>query len=73
MSTTCECFENCDLFDNTTAKLPSTAKSFQDKFCKGDHGNCARYLIYKRLGKEFVPDDLFPNERGKALNIIDTI
>ncbi|MBU2510394.1 hypothetical protein KJ966_03615 [bacterium] len=71
MTNTCECFEKCDLFDCATAKLPSTAKSFQDKYCRNDHGNCARYMIFKKLGRDFVPADLFPNERGRALTILD--
>jgi hypothetical protein len=71
MSIGCECFEKCDLFSSGVAKLPSTSKSFQDKFCYMDHNACARYIVYKRLGKSFIPDDLFPNERGRAMQLID--
>ena len=71
MSTVCECFEKCDLFNTGVAKLPSTSKSFQDKFCNMDHDACARFIVFKRLGKESVPSDLFPNERGRAMELID--
>ncbi len=71
MSTVCECFEKCELFSSGVAKLPSTSKSFQDKFCNVDHDACARYIVYKQLGRESVPSDLFPNERGRAMELIN--
>lgn len=70
MAEMCECFGNCELFKSTVANLPSTAKAFQDKFCKIDNTACARYIVYQKLGRELVPADLYPNERGKAMTMI---
>jgi hypothetical protein len=71
MTTICECFDKCELFSNSVANLPSTSKSFKDKFCSLDHNACARFMVYKRLGQDSVPTDLFPNERGRAMELID--
>lgn len=72
MSGMCECYETCDLFNKSVVNLPSTAKSFEEKFCKIDNESCARYVVYKQLGKNLVPTDLFPNEMGKAISIVES-
>ena len=38
------------------------------KYCKGDNSGCARYMVFKALGREEVPLDLYPNQ--VILNII---
>lgn len=72
-SSNCECFETCDLFNTSISKLPSTSKSFQDKFCHLNHKSCARYMVFEKLGKDEIPKDLFPNERGRALELIGAV
>jgi len=71
MAAVCECFSYCGLFNSGVARLPSTSKSFQEKFCTLNHFSCARYMVYKQLGKDLIPGDLFPNERGRALKLIE--
>lgn len=36
------------------------------KYCKGEHWECGRFMVFKVLGKEHVPDDLYPNEVYRA-------
>lgn len=71
-ATVCEYFEKCNLFESGVGNLPSTSKAFQEKFCNLNNTICARYMVFVKLGKECVPEDLFPNERGRALKLIDS-
>jgi hypothetical protein len=43
----------------------------QEKYCKGDNSLCARYIVFKALGKEHVPADLLPFQTDKAKELID--
>ena len=42
-------------------------------YCQGDNLKCARYMVAKKLGKEKVPQDLYPNmvEKAKKLMLED--
>lgn len=71
MAEVCEVFDSCELFTQGVANLPSTSKSFKTRYCQQDPDSCARYLVQKKLGRDLVPKDLFPNERGRALKLID--
>jgi hypothetical protein len=50
--------------------MPSMADMYKKKYCQGDNTNCARYMVFKTLGKGTVPGDLFPNMAAKAQEII---
>ena len=40
------------------------------KYCKEDNSRCARFMVFKKLGKPKVPTDLFPNQIEKATSVI---
>ncbi len=65
----CELIATCIFFNDKMADLPSAADFLKKKFCVGDNSECGRYVVFKALGREKVPKDLFPNdiERAKAL------
>uniref|UniRef100_A0A7C4UD04 Uncharacterized protein n=1 Tax=candidate division WOR-3 bacterium TaxID=2052148 RepID=A0A7C4UD04_UNCW3 len=50
--------------------LEETIKYVKSKYCKRSPEECARYIVYKALGKDKIPDDLFPAEKERALEII---
>ncbi|MBN2755314.1 MAG: hypothetical protein JXR81_10715 [Candidatus Goldbacteria bacterium] len=66
----CECLEKCPFFNDKMVNLPATAEIYKKKFCRGDFEGCARYIIFKKLGKEKVPADLLPNQADRAQVII---
>ena len=67
---TCECLEKCDFFNDKMANMPSTANIIKRKYCEGDNLECARYVVYKVLGKEGVPSDMFPTQIERAKELI---
>ena len=69
----CECLEGCPFFNDMMTGKPATAEMYKKKFCVGDSSECARYMVFKAVGKESVPADLYPNQKDRANNIISGI
>ena len=65
----CEMLEKCPFFNETMHGMPDHAELFKSLYCHGNHNMCARFMVYKSLGPQTVPADLFPNEiqRGNRL------
>lgn len=42
---------------------------FRNEYCKKNYAECARFMVYNRLG-ENVPAELLPNQPDKAIGII---
>ncbi len=63
----CKMLGGCIFFNKTSGQLAETMKS---QYCKGDFSKCARYMVATTLGREKVPQTLFPNMQSKAQEII---
>ena len=68
----CELLAGCIFFNDKMSNMPAMASIFKDKYCKDDNAECARYMVFKALGKEKVPPNLFPNMKDKAKEVIST-
>jgi hypothetical protein len=66
----CECTAGCPFFNDKMANMPAMSDLYKNLYCKGDFSNCARYMIFKTLGKPAVPVDLFPNQKERAQTIL---
>lgn len=66
----CECLAGCPFFQGFLKNMPANAELTKLKFCQSDYAECGRYLVFKALGKPKVPDNLFPRDKEKALEII---
>ena len=63
----CERLEGCAFFVKIRS-LPKTAEQLMTNYCRGDNSGCARlWCISSGVSP---PDDLFPNERDRALIIL---
>ena len=67
----CEFLKGWPFFNDILDDMPAVANMMKSKYCRGDNAQCARYLVRTEVGKEAVPDDLFPHEKDKAQEIID--
>ena len=68
----CECLENCPYFEGDLHKEISVIQELRvQKYCKGDNSTCARYMVFKALGKEHVPRNLLPTDVDGAKKIIE--
>ena len=66
----CECLAACPFFNDKMANKPGTVEIYKKKYCLGDNADCARHMVFKKLGRPGVPADLFPNQKDLAQKII---
>lgn len=66
----CECLAGCIFFNDKMSKKPGTAEIYKKKYCLGDNVDCARYMVFQKLGKANVPADLYPNQSNIAQKLI---
>ncbi len=67
----CENINRCRFFNDRLENMPAMASMYKKNYCEGEYEKCARYVVCKKLGKEGVPDTLFPNQIDKALKILE--
>jgi len=65
----CECLNGCPFFNDKMKDTEGIGAIYKKKYCLGDNTHCARYMVFKKLGKPGVPADLYPNmhDRAKAI------
>lgn len=69
----CEFLGKCPFFNDKLANMPGHAEFFKDLYCRRNNETCARYMIAKKLGREAIPRDLFPNHVEMAKEIISCL
>ncbi|THB69641.1 MAG: hypothetical protein D6E12_04315 [Desulfovibrio sp.] len=68
----CECLAMCPFFLGKMANMPVIADMLKRTYCRGDNSLCARYKVFKAKGLHVVPDDLYPRQMDRALNIVES-
>ncbi|MBN2353029.1 MAG: hypothetical protein JXD23_10710 [Spirochaetales bacterium] len=66
----CVCLAGCLFFNDKMADMPTMANMYKRNYCRGDSSQCARYMVFRALGRESVPVDLFSNMADRARAII---
>lgn len=66
----CSLIEGCIFFNDKMANMPSMATMYKDRYCQDSFETCARYEVFKAIGRENVPRDLYPNEAHKVSDIL---
>jgi hypothetical protein len=66
----CECLAKCPFFNDKMANMPALSDMYKNSYCKGDWQKCARHMVFKQLGRDAVPMDLFPNQQDRATQIL---
>ncbi|MBN1968287.1 MAG: hypothetical protein JXR48_11495 [Candidatus Delongbacteria bacterium] len=67
----CECIAGCPFFNDKMKDTEGLGAIYKKKYCLGDKTICARYMVFKKLGKQAVPANLYPNQHDKANAIIN--
>ena len=67
----CELLAGCIFFNDRMASMPSTAEVIKLRYCKSDNTGCARYMIFRTMGRDKVPQELFPNQIEQAMQVIE--
>jgi hypothetical protein len=68
----CELIAGCVFFNDKMAHMPATSELMKDRYCHGDNSQCARYMVYQKLGRPKVPTDLNPGNIERAKKIISS-
>ena len=68
----CECLAGCPFFNDKMAGKPALISLYKKQYCLGDNSNCARFMVFKRLGSKSVPPNLFPNMQEKAQQLLSS-
>lgn len=66
----CERLPHCIFIKEKLAKTPDSLEIFIERYCQGDYSKCARHKVFRTIGKEAVPEDLYPFETERAEAII---
>jgi len=67
----CECLAGCPFFNDKMDDMPSLAAIYKNRYCQNDFDSCARHIVFKALGREKVPKDLFPNQLSRAQELVN--
>ncbi len=68
--TGCELLPTCPFFGDRMKYTDGLGALYKQRYCVGDHSTCARYMVFKRLGRAAVPEDLYPNMASRAQEIL---
>jgi len=66
----CECLKGCPFFNDKMKDTEGLGALYKEQYCLGDNTVCARYMVFKKLGKPGVPADLYPNMVAQATKLI---
>ncbi len=66
----CECLPKCPFFNDRMQNMPGMSAVYKKRYCKTDSSKCARYIVFKKLGRDEVPSNLFPNQIEIAQSLI---
>jgi len=67
----CEFLSSCPFFKNIKKEEIKKKEFYKNKFCLGGYNtSCARYILRIHKGKDYVPEDLAPDQIEKVNRII---
>jgi hypothetical protein len=66
----CEFLDKCIFFNDHMKGMPSTSEVIKLRYCRDNYSECGRYRVRMALGKEQVPEDMFPNHLEHAQEMI---
>jgi hypothetical protein len=69
----CEVRSSCFFFNAAHQGTPGLAGQLRDMYCTGNYAACARLLVYRRRGRNKVPDYLSPDDIQEACKLLDDL
>ncbi|NQT26263.1 hypothetical protein HQ585_12975 [candidate division KSB1 bacterium] len=66
----CELLSGCLFFNDKMPMETGLGALFKKNYCQGDNSKCARYIVAKKLGRDKVPTNLYPNMFDEAEKLI---
>jgi len=66
----CELIDSCAFYNRELRISSERQEAYIKRFCKFDQSQCARFKVYKTLGKEKIPSGMLPNQFEMASGLI---
>lgn len=66
----CELIGSCPFYNDQLKGDKNQIEAMKEKYCKLNNLNCARYMIFIALGREKIPEELFPHQKDRAYLLI---
>lgn len=66
----CELIDTCPFFNDKLANKPDEVEDMKETYCKNNNLNCARYMVFNSVGKDNMPENLYPDEKTRAYMFI---
>ncbi|OGO82404.1 MAG: hypothetical protein A2Y18_00835 [Clostridiales bacterium GWD2_32_19] len=67
---TCEKLAACPFYNDKMTVESGIGSIYKKRYCEGNNLICARHKVSVEIGKEFVPENLYPNMLERAEEII---
>jgi hypothetical protein len=69
----CECLEGCPFFHEKMDDMPNITRIYKNRYCLGSNFDCARHMVFRELGSEHVPENMYPNQVDRAAEILNGV
>lgn len=66
----CTYAAKCNFYNKSIGSMPGNADELITEYCEGNSLRCARAMVYDALGDGKAPDDLVPDNKPKAYELI---
>ena len=66
----CEYISSCPFFSGKLANKDVEIERLKENYCRTNSLHCARYIIAVALGKNAMPEDLYPHEKHVAYDLL---
>ena len=60
----------CEFFEICSFSKSGSNQELKTSYCDGEPLRCARFMVYQGVGEDKVPEDMLPDEKMKAYEII---
>lgn len=66
----CELIDSCPFYHYQLKCDEEQINIMKEKYCQKNNLNCARYMVFMALGRESIPNELFPHQKERAYEVI---
>jgi hypothetical protein len=66
----CPNLRGCAFFNDRMPGESGLGSMYKKNFCLGEYSMCARFMVSESLGKEKIPENLYPNMADRAKQLI---
>lgn len=69
----CAYLRGCPFFNDVMNGMPSTSRMVKSQYCSGSRADnrwCARFMVAEKIGRDAVPNNLYPSDLSRAREIL---